>query len=647
MIMSLGGRSMSFNFGVSREGRAASYAMQLNYLYDSVMYRRWVVDIALSMYLGRQDELIWMDLKGQFRSPSKQQIIPYNLTQEIIDETSILYREEPIYQIKDKKTGKVIKKDQELWKRIRKDARYHNICQQLDSMTKLLGTVLVKVSFVDPDTGDLVNANKPGTVHFELVYGGSYDIKYNTSPYYLSNLEFGSIEAPSFWNASSPAAVAALPIDPNLSVAMKPGITDRRAKKVQSIYDLKQQNINKVYWSKEDHKVQDSDGNYYEGENPYGCIPAVPFFNQDPGNRYFLPVNEPLIYANHAVNMRLTDLNHIAKFQSFGQAVVKGIERPINNRLGRPIDDMNARGGSRGGFGFGGNTSPTGLDRNNFNPFDFYGDGNAQANMNGFSLGPDSLVSVGETGDFKFETPGADITGLTNTIYTMMDMVRINHGLQPKHNSKLPPSGAALMAAKLGVVEQNKKRQILFREREQQLFEIVKKLWNAHHDGEKGTQTFSEDAELEVHYVEPIFAVDPQTRATTVKMSQDLVNTGSHEAIKSLYPHLDDAAVEELLMNNHKERIKQAERDAEVEATKILKAQELGVDISKDTEYSISSSSGGGKEKGNTPKPKIANPVKHAEQSSIQPGRNGDGRKSDKTQRAEKQSRKESGFKED
>lgn len=638
---------MSFNFGVNREGKAASYSMQLNYLYDSVMYRRWVVDIALAFYMGRQDTLIWLDLKDQFRSPSKQQIIPYNLTQEIIDETSILYREEPIYQIKDKKTGKVIKKDQELWKRIRKDARYHNICQQLDSMTKLLGTVLVKVSFVDPDTGDLVNANKPGTVHFELVYGGSYDIKYNTSPYYLSTVEFGSIEAPSYWNASSPAAVAALPIDPNLSVAMKPGITDRRAKKVQSIYDLKQQNINKVYWSKDDHKVQDSDGNYYEGENPYGCIPAVPFFNQDPGNRYFLPVNEPLLYANHAVNMRLTDLNHIAKFQSFGQAVVKGIERPINNRLGRPIDDMNARGGSRGGFGFGGNTSPTGLDRNNFNPFDFYGDGNALPNMNGFSLGPDSLVSVGETGDFKFETPGADITGLTNTIYTMMDMVRINHGLQPKHNSKLPPSGAALMAAKLGVVEQNKKRQILFREREQQLFEIVKKLWNAHHDGEKGTQTFSEDTELEVHYVEPVFAVDPQTRATTVKMSQDLVNTGSHGAIKSLYPHLDDSAVEELLANNHKERIKQAERDAEIEATKILKAQELGVDISKDPEYSIASSSGGNKEKDNTPKPKIANPIKHAEQSSIQPGRNGDGRKSDKTQRAEKQSRKESGFKED
>lgn len=637
---------MSFNFGVGRNGTSVAFSMQANYLYDSPIYRKWVVDVAMCFYTGRQDEFVWMDLQKQFRNPEKQQIVPYNLTQEIIDETSILYREEPLYQIKDKNSGKVLKKDQDLWKRIRKDSRYHNMCQQLDAMTKLLGTVLVKVSFVDPDTGDLVNANKPGVVEFELVYGGSYDVRFSASPYYLSSIEFGNVETIPGWG--NLGVVGELPINPNLSVAMKTKNSIQNFKQVSSIKDLNQASINKVYWNKKEHKVQDAEGNFYEGENPYGCIPAVPFFNSDPGNRYFLPVNEPLLYANHAVNMRLTDLNHIAKYQSFGQAVVKGIERPINNRLGRPIDDMNARGGSRGtGFGFGGNIGPTGLDRNSFNPFDFYGDGNAQANMNGFSVGPDTLISVGETGDFKFENPGADITGLTGTIYTMMDMVRINHGLQPKHNSKLPPSGAALMAAKLGVVEQNKRRQILFREREQQLFEIIKKLWNAHHDGEKGSQLFSEDAELEIHYVEPEFAVDPQTKATTVKLQQELLNTGSYQAIQKINPHLDELAIKELIEKSHKERIAQAERDAEIEAAKILKAQELGVAISKDAEYQVSTSSGGGMEINAAPKPKIDNPAKHAEQSSIQPGRNGDGRKSDKTKRVEKQSRKESGFKED
>lgn len=636
---------MAFNFGVSRGGKAASYSMQVNYLYESAMYRRWVVDVALAFYSGRQDTFIWLDLKDQFRNPDKQQIVPYNLTQEIIDETSILYREEPVYQIKDRKTGKVLKKDQDLWKRIRKDSRYHNMCQQLDSMTKLLGTVLVKVSFVDPETGDLVNANKPGLVNFEIVHGGSYDVKYAANPYFLTSIEFGMVDTPAAWNASSPAAVGALPIDPNLSVAMKPGITGSRFKQVSSVYNLRQEAINKVYWSLDSHKVQDEDGNFYEGENPYGCIPAVPFFNQDPGQYYFLPVNEPLIYANHAVNMRLTDLNHIAKFQSFGQAVVKGIERPINNRLGRPIDDFNIRGGSRpGGFGFGSNIGPTGLDRNNFNPHDFYGDGNALPNMNGFSLGPDTLLSVGETGDFKFETPGADIMGLTNTIYTMMDMVRINHGLQPKHNSKLPPSGAAIMSAKLGVVEQNKKRQILFKEREQQLFQVVKKLWNAHWDGETGAELFSEDAELEIHYVDPEFAMDPQVKATIVKMNQDIVNSGSVEAIRKLYPYLDDVAIQDLLSRTHEERIEQAERDAEIEASKINKLSELGIDPSQ---YDGVKTRSVGGNKPPEPKPKIANRAEHAVQSSIQPGKNGDGRKSDKTKRAEKQKRIESGFKED
>ena len=229
----------------------------------------------------------------------------------------------------------------------------------------------------------------------------------------------------------------------------------------------------------------------------------------------------------------------------------------------------------------------------------------------------------------------------------MMDMVRINHGLQPKHNSKLPPSGAALMAAKLGVVEQNKRRQILFREREQQLFEVVKKLWNAHWDGEKGAQLFTEDAELEIHYIDPEFSVDPQTKATTTKMRQDILFAGNHDSIKSMYPHLDEEAIKELISKSHDERMQQAERDAEVEAAKVNKMRELGVEVELTADgkmKTIPSAPAGETKQSN---PIASNPAKHAEQSAIQPGRNGDGRKSDKTKRAEKQNRKESGFEED
>jgi hypothetical protein len=615
---------MSFNFGVANTGMAQSFTARMAYLYESTAYRRWITDIALAFYEGRQDEFVWYDLQRQFRHPDKQQIIPYNITREIIEETAILYREEPIYTIKDSE-GKVLKEDTKLWARIRKDARYHSLCQKLDAMTTLLGTVLVRVTFIDPETGDHVNENKPGVVNFELVYGGSYDTRWNSSPYFLSELTFNYTQSPP--SMGNMGVVTKMPINPNLTVAMKPGQgnSPEKRKKVKNASDLSMERITQIYWDLKEHRVEDADGNYYTGENPYGCIPAVPFFNQDPGNKYFLPVNEPLLYSNHAINMRLSDLNHIAKFQSFGQAVVKGIERPINNRLGRPVDDFNVRSGSRSfGFGSSPNSGPTGLDRNFNNPFSVHQDGNALPNMNGFSLGPDTLVSVGETGEFKFENPGADIKGLVSTIYTMMDMVRINHGLRAKHESKLPPSGFAVLAEKVGVVERNKRRSVLFKEREQQLFEIVKRLWNTHHAEEKGTQLFSEDSELDVHYIEPEFVTDPISRINALKQEQEIVATGDTAAIKKLYPHLDDNGVADKIAQFHLDKMEQAERDVEHQnfLTDNIEVPE-GAEVSMDNGYKKSN------------QPKIQNQPEHSKESSVQPGKNGDTRKTNKTRRKE------------
>lgn len=232
-------------------------------------------------------------------------------------------------------------------------------------------------------------------VQFDLVYGGSYDAKWNASPYFLSELDFGFTEGND--KMSNMGVVSNIGVNPNLSVAMKPGTQLRKGSgRVSNLDQINLGNITQIKWSLNSHRVEDAEGNYYEGENPYGCIPAVPFFDQDPGNKYFLPVNEPLLYANHAINMRLSDLNHIAKFQSFGQAVVKGIERPLNNRMGRPIDDLNFKGGSKSfGFGASSNIGPSGLDRNFNNPFDYFGDGNALPNMNGFSLGPRLTMELG------------------------------------------------------------------------------------------------------------------------------------------------------------------------------------------------------------------------------------------------------------
>jgi hypothetical protein len=618
---------MSFNFGTGRNGLSANFSLNA-YHYDDLIYRKWVTRIALDFYTGRQDSYVWLDLQKQFRNPEKMQIVPYNLTQEIVDETSILYREEPVYVVKDSE-GKTLDKETKLWKKIRKDARYHNLCQQLDSMTKLLGTVLVKISFVDPETGDLVNQNKPGMVQFDLVYGGNYNVKWTSSPYYLNEIDFGFGESLS---ESKTTMGGTIPISSSLSVATRPTDTTKsyHDKLVDSIDKLGK--ISKIKWSIRDHEVEDVDGKRYTGENPYGCIPAIPFFNQDPGNRYYLPINEPLIYANHSINMRLSDLNHVTKYQSFGQAVVKGIERPVNNRMGRPVDDYNARSGTRSfGVGQGFDTGPTGLDRNFFSPFDYYQDGNATANMNGFSLGPDTLVSVGETGDFKYVSPNADISGLVKTIYTMMDMIRINHGLRPKHDVSNTGSGYNATLEKLGVVEKNKKRAQLFREREEQLFQVVKKLWNVHH-AESGEEVFSDDCELNVHYVEPEFAVDPQTRMVALEMEQKIIASGDTHAIKKIKPHLDDAAIKELIVKFHEDKKEQLKRQIELNNISAEEDKLLLLTNTKGTEESDTETTN----KSTKANPKTS-PAKHSEQSSIQP-KNGDPRVSEKTKRREEQS---------
>ena len=628
----LGNERGSFNFGVGRNGVAPTFAINSSF-YNELLYRRWVTRIALDFYTGRQDTYVWYDLQKGFRNPEKQQIVPYNITQEIIDETSILYREEPNYLVKDKE-GNVLETETKLWKQIRKTGRYHNLCQQLDSMTKLLGTVLVKVSFVDPMTGDLVNKNEPGMVQFDLVYGGYFNVKWSSSPYFMNEIDFEFSDDTK--NSQNRYAFGA-EIKPSntLTVATVPTDTTRISeRKVDNLSQLK--TISKITWSIKDHKVEDEDGNTFEGENPYGVIPAVPFFNQDPGNRFFLPINEPLLYANHAINMRLSDLNHIAKYQSFGQAVVKGIERPVNNRFGRPVDDYNSAGGSRTfGLGQGANTGPTGLDRNFHSPFDYYSDGNATANKNGFSVGPDTIVSVGETGDFKFVSPNANIGGLTETIYTMMDMLRINHGLRPKHKGGTSGSGYNATLEKLGVVEKNKKRSLFFKEREQQLFEIVKKLWNVHH-AESEEKTFSEDCELDIYYVEPEFAVDPQTKMAALKQEMEIIATGDKQAIRKIKPHLDDAALDELLKSYHTDMMSQMKRDVEIENYKFNNLDEVQAEIEvADAEMGLTTGAGGGSSDGtpDSPTGPKKNPAKHAKESSIQPGKNGDTRKTDASKR--------------
>lgn len=260
--------------------------------------------------------------------------------------------------------GKVIKNDQELWEEIQQHSRYKMIMDKIDRWCWLLGTVLVKVSFIDPDTGTLVEENKGGQVQLDVLHGGVYDIRHGASPYYITELLIGfGNKFGGFANeAGSSSATIGSQIASNIPSPSSYGVNDAANRNSKNVTDAKQLGrVNRIYWSPTAHETKDSEGNKYQIKNPYGIVPAVPFFNSDPAHYYFLPINEPLIYANHAVNMRITDLNHIAKFQSFGVPVLKGVERPTSTRQGRPVDDFNylkggtaqSRFGGISGFGYG------------------------------------------------------------------------------------------------------------------------------------------------------------------------------------------------------------------------------------------------------------------------------------------------------
>lgn len=513
------------------------------------------------------------------------------------------------------------------------------IMDKLDRWCWLLGTVLVKVSFVDPESGTVVEENQGGEVQLDVLHGGIYDIRHGASPYYITELliGFGNKFGGFGHEVGGTSQVASsLPSPSNY------GVNDAKNIKYNDVGDPKKLGrVNRIYWSPTSHRSMDEKNQKYETKNPYGIVPAVPFFNSDPAHYYFLPINEPLIYANHAVNMRITDLNHIAKFQSFGVPVLKGVERPTSTRQGRPTDDFNyLKGGSAQTSRFGG-INGYGYGAGQFRTFDagfgLFRDGNADANALGFSLGPDTAVAVGEKGDFKFAHPSADITGLVRTIHAITDMVRINHGLRPKYDQQLPSSGFALMNEKIGVLQNNIRRSRLFKEREEQLFKVIKRLWNVHHN-KVGEKKFNEKARLIVTYKTPEFPVDPKTKKEDLLIEQKILDSGDVYAIQKLYPHKSDADIQKLIKSRRKDKLEQAKYEAtlQVEQAKIL--QEAGIftsqnsssatiDGTRATQSSTVTAVPNIEQKNeDITAPKIDNRAKHAEKSSIQPGKNGDPR---------------------
>jgi hypothetical protein len=178
---------------------------------------------------------------------------------------------------------------------------------------------------------------------------------------------------------------------------------------------------------------------------------------------------------------------------------------------------------------------------------------------------------------------------------------------------------------KIGVIQDNIRRSRLFKQREQQLFQIIKKLWNTHHNN-SGEKRFSENATLEITYKTPEFPIDPKTKKEDLLMEQKILDTEDKHTIKKMYPHYGEPEISRLIKKRRKDKEDKQDFETEIQIKKAKELEKAGIGS---IDKSSSISSGGVSKQSSTSmslnsdkdvtKPKIDNRAKHSEESSKQP----------------------------
>lgn len=101
-----------------------------------------------------------------------------------------------------------------------------------------------------------------------------------------------------------------------------------------------------VHWDTDAHFIFDKEGVYYapsptnpEMVNPYGIIPFAWMRDAIAVGSFFGEIDETLLNAQDTLNVLLTEINQLAKFQSFSQPVCSGLDpkTPIVVDPSRPI----------------------------------------------------------------------------------------------------------------------------------------------------------------------------------------------------------------------------------------------------------------------------------------------------------------------
>ncbi|RJP90945.1 MAG: hypothetical protein C4518_08605 [Desulfobacteraceae bacterium] len=224
----------------------------------------------------------------------------------------------------------------------------------------------------------------------------------------------------------------------------------------------KQDEVEYSVWTAEAFKRLDYLGNVIKEElNPYNILPFLPVFDRCPTSDFWLSGGDDLINAQEAINEKLTDLLYIIRMQGFGVGWIR------------------------------------------------------KGKQTGASIGvnPGTMVELPEDGAIGFESQKAPIKEIISAIEFLITQVAVLNGLSASTLSTktVRESGLAKVAGSRELEELRRDDIILWRRYEQQLFELIRIIWNVHNPSKK----FSEQASINIDFYDPKPEISPKDQAET------------------------------------------------------------------------------------------------------------------------------------
>ncbi len=312
-----------------------------------------------------------------------------NIIKTVVDGTALVYRSGAARTLSSSK-DEVDQTERALWDWIMSNANYEATIKTVHRMVKLCRTVLVKPSFrggkirldiLTPDQIDVVQDEEDPTDARAIIY-----TRPRTDTVAADELVYHYWDAANYRRFTADGQILRIPNNPN-------------------------------------------------GVNPYGILPFVRFTETLPLSGFFVDSGEDLTVVQDAVNIKLVQLNHLLKMQSFSVPVLIGYEgkEKIVVAPGKPIC---------------------------------------------IPLGP---IGDGKP-DFKFVSPNPAISECLDVIRESISRLMNTYHISSANFSisGSQKSGFALVMENLALFEDRQNAVPFYEDAEERMFDLIKLIWNVH-----------------------------------------------------------------------------------------------------------------------------------------------------------------------